>query len=290
MESLINKLNLKVYQYCTKKAITNEEIKFWSISNKSLAQHIYENFGTEYSGKRIPIWIKNLRKDKLKILLDAFLCNAVKRDGNAPGSYFYVYYTTCKKLLDDIQEIALKSGYPSRIVEKEKKGRSNLWYISIFTDGENINPGITSQLYITIKRNYNKPVYCFEVPNRLFIVRCNGCVYISHNTYATTSAGLEVLRDRYLRFRETLESWLKKKIFAPISKLQDFYDYDGKEKKLDVPEIIWNKINLKDIESYVNTLIGLLGDSPESARISEHTVFESLDIDWDVQNRELEKN
>jgi len=94
-------------------------------------------------------------------------------------------------------------------------------------------------------------------------------------TYATASVGLEVLQDRYLLFRQLLEKWLKLKIFAPIAKIQDFYKYEDGKKRLIIPEIRWNKINLKNTSDYVATVVGLLEE-----HVSTQTLFEILDLDY----------
>ncbi|MFM7854260.1 MAG: hypothetical protein ACKO96_20635, partial [Flammeovirgaceae bacterium] len=39
-------------------------------------------------------------------------------------------------------------------------------------------------------------------------------------TYASSSVGLEVLRQRYDIFRNMIKKWLEQKVFAPISELQ----------------------------------------------------------------------
>jgi len=68
-------------------------------------------------------------------------------------------------------------------------------------------------------------------------------------SYSSASVGLEVLRDRYMFFRNELERWLENKIFAPISKAQGFYEIKDGKKRLIVPEIEWNKMNLYDLDS-----------------------------------------
>ena len=68
-------------------------------------------------------------------------------------------------------------------------------------------------------------------------------------TYANGGVALDLLKQRYMYFRNMMSSWLKNKIFAPISKIQGFYDYSGGEKQLIVPEIDWNHMALFDAET-----------------------------------------
>jgi hypothetical protein len=110
-------------------------------------------------------------------------------------------------------------------------------------------------------------------------------------TYASASVGLEVLKGRYENFRTQIENWLVRKIFAPIAKIQDYYETKDKEKRLIVPQIVWNKMNLRDVNTYIDHLKALAdatmvtgeGESaqPHLGRISAGAVLESLDIDFD---------
>ncbi|NDB86387.1 MAG: hypothetical protein EB127_27370 [Alphaproteobacteria bacterium] len=76
-------------------------------------------------------------------------------------------------------------------------------------------------------------------------------------TYANGGVALDVLRQRYMQFRNMMSAWLKRKIFAPISKIQGFYEYKNGEKQLIVPDIDWNHMSLFDTADYVNQLVTL---------------------------------
>jgi hypothetical protein len=99
--------------------------------------------------------------------------------------------------------------------------------------------------------------------------------------YASASVGLEVLRTRYITFRNMLEKWLEKKIFAPISQIQGFFEYRNGEKVLIVPEIDWNHINLYDLNDYIQAL----GQYVEKSQISVHTLYRSLGLNWEEEQR-----
>lgn len=99
--------------------------------------------------------------------------------------------------------------------------------------------------------------------------------------YASASVGLEVLRTRYVTFRNMLEKWLEKKIFAPISQIQGFFEYRNGEKVLIVPEIDWNHINLYDLNDYIQAL----GAYVEKGQISVHTLYRSLGLNWEEEQR-----
>ncbi len=111
--------------------------------------------------------------------------------------------------------------------------------------------------------------------------------------YATASIGMEVLRTRYDRFREQVAEWVEKKVMEPICKLQDFYTNKGGSRKLIVPKVLWNKLNLRDMDGYIATLTGLLaqpaaGDQPGMpGKVSDLTLYESLDLDYDEELKRM---
>lgn len=105
-------------------------------------------------------------------------------------------------------------------------------------------------------------------------------------SYANGGISLDVLRQRYMQFRNMMSSWLRRKIFQPISKLNEFYDYTDGEKTLIIPEVDWNHMSLFDLESYVQTLKELTG---EQKRVSVHTFYRSLGLEWEEERRKIRK-
>jgi hypothetical protein len=109
-------------------------------------------------------------------------------------------------------------------------------------------------------------------------------------TYANGSVALDLQRQRYMTFRNMLSSWLKRKIFAPISKLNEFYEYKGAEKHLIIPEIDWNHMSLFDTGDYINNLVTLTtAQGEEQRRVSLHTLYRSLGLEWDDEQRKTRK-
>lgn len=100
-------------------------------------------------------------------------------------------------------------------------------------------------------------------------------------TYANGSVALDVLKQRYMQFRSMLSVWLRKKIFAPISKINDFYEYVDKKKVLIVPDIDWNHMSLFDMSDYVNTLTTLA--TATEKRASYQTLYRSLGLVWEEE-------
>ena len=108
-------------------------------------------------------------------------------------------------------------------------------------------------------------------------------------TYANGGVALDVLRQRYMQFRNMMSQWLKTKIFAPISKIQGFYDYSGGEKQLIVPEIDWNHMSLFDAGDYINTLVTLTQGQADQKRASLHTLYRSMGLEFEDETRKMRK-
>lgn len=102
-------------------------------------------------------------------------------------------------------------------------------------------------------------------------------------SYASSSVGLEVLRQRYDIFRNMMKKWLERKIFAPICELQDFFEYENGEKKLQVPVIDFNHMNLYDLSDYINAINTYVG----SKQISVQTLCRSLGLSYEEEQKRL---
>lgn len=156
--SVLERLGIKYGVYGKKQ-------KHFTISNKELATKFKSMFGRISSEKMVPKHIKNLPKEKLEI----FLKTLIKGDGWENGKS-WGYKSISKRLLDDIQEIAIKCGYGATI------GNNNDIFISKI------------QNYPTINKRpervpYNGKIYCVEVPNHIILVRRNGKAVWSGNSY-----------------------------------------------------------------------------------------------------------
>jgi len=112
-------------------------------------------------------------------------------------------------------------------------------------------------------------------------------------TYANGGVALDVLRQRYMQFRNMLSVWLKRKIFAPISKIQGFYEYKGNgnksEKQLIIPEVDWNHMSLFDANDYMTNLIALTQGEGDAKRVSLHTLYRSFGLEWEDEQIKLRK-
>ena len=103
--------------------------------------------------------------------------------------------------------------------------------------------------------------------------------------YASASIGLEVLRQRYFNFRNMMAKWLVNKIFAPISEINGFFEYKEGMRRLIVPEVEWNKMNLYDLQDYIGNLTGLVG----SKQASVQTLYKSLGLNYEDERVKMRK-
>jgi hypothetical protein len=100
----------------------------------------------------------------------------------------------------------------------------------------------------------------------------------SEVTYANGSVSLDVLRQRYMYFRNIMGYWLRRKIFAPISKINEFYERREGKKFLIVPEVEWNHMSLFDTGDYIQAVSSLV--SGEKKEIATQTLHRTLGLDY----------
>ena len=158
---------LKKIPFC----FTENNGEGWVCASKGLYLEL-EKFGKSIQ-KYIPIEIKALPQEKLKILLDALILG----DGSRVGQT--MYYTSSKILADDVQEIAIKCGYAADIYEDDRIGR-----VASGGTTNHINYQVSIKPirkihkpkdgYTILKEKYNDYVYCVTVNNGVVLVRRNG--------------------------------------------------------------------------------------------------------------------
>lgn len=160
------------------------------IYHKSLWTWLSANVGIYCTDKAIPRELINKSSiENLNILLSALILGDGTID-KRQGRTGRVYYTTSQQLADDVQEICIKLGFKAKILEcsgnKKKNQKSKLLYKVLISD--------SCQKYRYMKKenihveHYDGIMYCYNVPNHLFLTRRNGKVAIQGNT-ANRSTG-----------------------------------------------------------------------------------------------------
>ena len=192
-----------------------EERDNFVICNKQLWTYLRQ-FGDKYQ-KFIPKEIKSLSKRQLKILFDWM----VKGDGHIRRTTGQInYWTSSKKLADDLQEIILKLGWMGTLTSQKKKvsqikGRK-IKAGTVYTLGVQKTKHYVFRKKLIREVNYTGKVYCCEVPNHTVFVRRNGKVAWCGNSIGVVTMNLP--RIGYL-------SKTKKEFFERLGKLMDL----GKE-------------------------------------------------------------
>ena len=141
-------------------------------TNKDLYKEL-SIFGKSYN-KHIPTYVKDLSSRQQKILFDALMLG----DGSYSDGKVN-YYTSSKLLADDFQELTLKIGICSDVIEIDRVGRDNgsggitrhkEYRLNIKTVSKTPNAYGT----IPLSLPYNGKIYCATVPNHIMYVRRNG--------------------------------------------------------------------------------------------------------------------
>jgi hypothetical protein len=143
-----------------------------------------EQFGHAQE-KYIPKDIKGLSSRQLKILLDALVLG----DGTRVKSGGFLYYTTSRRLANDMQEIGLKVGtitslsVDDRVGTVTKYGRRRnhkCYIISYYSNSDKVGSEVNR--HQIVKAPYQGNIYCVIVPNHTLFVRRNGKVVWCGNT------------------------------------------------------------------------------------------------------------
>jgi hypothetical protein len=105
-------------------------------------------------------------------------------------------------------------------------------------------------------------------------------------SYANGGISLDVLKQRYMTFRNVLTKWLRRKIFAPVAYAHDFYENKDGELHLIVPDIEWNHLSLFDTDNYISSLKDLSAEG-EGKRVSRQTLYRSLGLELEDEERKM---
>jgi 6-phosphofructokinase len=155
-----------------------EDSEGFHFSSAQLYSYVKQFAGSKE--RFIPKEFKNLSKRQLQILLDALILG----DGSEKGlKERKKYFSSSRKLLDDVQEIAIKCGYASNLVKDRHQGLA----VSILKKGN---------VWIERKAQYREVpykgfIYCVSVPNKVLLVRRDyKTVFCGNTGWIALEAGL----------------------------------------------------------------------------------------------------
>jgi len=186
IEELLNSMEIKFYKHKTGFNIEDKQLYFY-----------FKQFGLQ-KDRYVPKEIKELCPEYLSELLKWL----IKGDGH--GSH---YYTSSKRLADDVQEIAIKIGKSSVIRKKTQKVSSIKGRIikcedfiyDVSIKKSNYHYLQNSQGSYISKELYEGMVYCVSVPSGVIKVRRNGCEYFSGNSLMGTNPKIVVFSEYALQ-------------------------------------------------------------------------------------------
>jgi hypothetical protein len=168
IESCIKSLPFNAYRSIDKYGCMR-----WRIEDESLLEFL-KPLGKAHQ-KFIPRWALNRNPRDLHVLFKAL----IEGDGSIDErSGWTTYYTTSKRLADDVQELAFRLGYAANISRVEPRPpRSPLACYRVSIIQHRTTPlvrfnGTTSCRLDTVQ--YRGIVWCVEVPNHIVYVRRNG--------------------------------------------------------------------------------------------------------------------
>jgi len=168
IESCVKRLPFNAYRSIDKNGCMR-----WRIEDKSLLQFL-KPLGKAHQ-KFIPRWALNRNPGDLRVLFNALM----EGDGSVDKrSGWTGYYTTSKRLADDVQELAFRLGYAANISYVEPRPPRNplgCYNVSIIQDRTTplirLNGATSTHLDVV---QYRGVVWCVQVPNHIIYVRRNG--------------------------------------------------------------------------------------------------------------------
>jgi hypothetical protein len=158
----------------------------WNVYGKPVWTYLIENAGGYCYDKRIPREFMGLSRRQLQILFDAMMLGdgSVDQRVNCTGSS---YPSVSQQLCSDVQEVAFKLGKCASMKQtSEKRVNRHKGYRVSMCDREEHHIRRTSDAAgrkpHLQSEQYEGMVYCFEVPNHLFVTRRNGKIAIQGNS------------------------------------------------------------------------------------------------------------
>lgn len=136
--------------------------------------------------KRIPDIIKSLSRRQIELFIDFFGDRSYDKKSEQ-------YYSTSKRMVDDLQELLLRIGRRSTLsLSAEKYGMMPQGTVCKSSPLWTLTASDTGRLCVERKKHIEREsfkgeVYCAAVPNGTLITRHNGSVLISGNCWAFSS-------------------------------------------------------------------------------------------------------
>jgi len=173
--------------------------------------------------KHIPTQIKNLSKECLIALFEAAIDGDGTRKPETDGARRF--YSTSKKLIEDIQEICIKIGLKGTLLEIHNSSgflsgvgkESLIYHLSISNE-------VVNSAHAKIEQ-YDDDVFCVNVPNHVLLVRRNGrCVWSGNSGYHGQMDQFIVMTPPHHGIPHECGAWMQSFTWGDMSSL---YKWDG---------------------------------------------------------------
>jgi hypothetical protein len=226
-----------------------------NINDRNLYKWLDKHIGHGSKNKNLPPevfqWSTKAKTELFNSLIEG--------DGTTdkrPGRSSKTYYTTSEQLANDVQVLALSLGYSAKIKEtKQSKNSFNptgtIFRVHISGNKDNIQTRLVYNKHVSIEK-YEGVIYCYNVPNHLFVTRRNGKVTIQGNTAnrATAQTLSRQLVDSVKDIQDALEAQWNHQVIQELL-LESTFGEDVLEEEnivhLNFAEIdIQNKIEQED--------------------------------------------
>lgn len=199
IKRILNSLNIKNSEYNDEKLGCTR----WNVYGEIL-RPLFSSIGRYSSSKKIPRVLLNLNKTKLQALFDGLMLGDGSwdtREGRTSG----YYCTVSKELADNMQELAFKLGYGTKMsIHYEANGNRQILYRVILRKN---NERTISRIE---REQYKGKVYCFKTPTGFYVTRRNGCVSIQGNTAGVINKNL---MDAVKDYQQVFSCIITKKLF-----------------------------------------------------------------------------
>lgn len=154
----------------------------YTIAHREIAIALDEGCGSGSYNKKLPPVCFKLSTETSRYLLDTMIAG----DGTK-RKLSDVYYTSSKRLADDVQALCVRAGIISQVwgpYEDKRRPETSMYHVYIQHKNNQIQ---TTQFrknskHISIEYVNNARIVCFTVPNEILITRRNGKVAIQGNT------------------------------------------------------------------------------------------------------------
>lgn len=252
--SALGAAGLKTYETAQESGMV-----YLSVKNFGLKDWLNSACGVKAFEKRLPAMFRKLPCNQLQILFDALMLGDGTIDSRGARKSG-AYSTTSVSLADDFQELATMLGIRAS-VRKDRAGSYGVrpTYRVMLTWDAPDNQVDTLRDVKSVP--YTGKVYCFSVPNGVFVTRRNGLVAIQGNTALTgyMTAEAQVFAPERLEFDERMW-WIVKalgvKSYVFKSKPMTLTNTENQLKAIEL--VLSQKIvDVEGVIAALNSLTGL---------------------------------